>query len=169
MAGPGAAEMKDFYLASGADDIILKPIDLYEINTVMEKNIPVSPAFFSRPDPNFGKQPVLPDKKSALRRFGGDEAFYHEVCGLFVANAPVIMARLREAAALNHTGEIMIHACSVKGAFGTVGAKSCMEICDRLEQAAGEEKTWQIPGLVEVLEQELAQVIAHISEMGNGK
>ncbi len=172
MAGPGSAEMKDFYRAAGADDIIIKPLDLYEINTVMEKNIPTYPAAFSRSDPdipNFGKHAVLPDKKSALSRFGGDEAFYHEVCGLFVANAPVIMDRLRESAARLQTKEIMIHACSVKGAFGTVGAKSCMDICDRLEQAAGEGKTWQIPRLVERLEQELEQVISHISEVRSEK
>jgi len=172
MTGYMPEDIKHAYKAAGADDLIIKPADLYEINNVMEKNIPGYCAVFSLADtdiPNIGKNALLPDKKSALRRFGGDEAFYKEVCGLFISNAPVIMDRLREAAARNNIKEIVIHACSVKGAFGTVGAKSCMEICDRLEQAAAEEKTWQIPRLLECLEQELNQVITHISEVRSEK
>ncbi|MDM8550915.1 response regulator, partial [Desulfobacterales bacterium HSG2] len=153
--------------AAGMNDVVTKPVDFYELNSIIKGNILESDTVVSQSTEKrlaHTQNEILLDKKGTLRRFGGDEAFLGEVYKLFPKEASAIIEKLREAIRDNDIKEIAMQAHKFKGTSGAIGAESCQIFAARLEHAAIEEKTEQIIPIFERLEQDLEKVYALISE-----
>lgn len=151
--------------AAGMNDIVAKPVDFHELNSILIKNLSEKSSVVSEPTGEcleLAEHDVILDKKGTLHRFGGDEAFLREVYTLFPKEASVVMRKLREAVNCHNIRETDMQAHKLKGTFGAVGAKSCQSVAACLEQAAKEEKIEHIGPLFEQLEKEFEKVNALI-------
>ena len=153
---------------SGMNDVISKPAEFYELHSIIMKNIPESQAIIpesAKRRQMLVREDTILDRKGALCRFSGDEAFLMEVYKLFPQEASGILGKLREAANRYQMKEVAMQAHKFKGTCGAVGAESCQNYAARLEQVAKEEKTEQIGPLFERLEQAFEEVCALISKL----
>lgn len=153
--------------AVGMNDVVTKPADFYELNSIINGNIHEDNATVSESAEKrlaYTRDETILDRKSTLRRFGGDEDFLREVYALFPKESSVIIEKLREAIFGNDLKGIIMQAHKFKGTSGAIGAESCQVHAARLEQAAREEKTEQIMPIFQRLEQDLEKVNRLISE-----
>lgn len=91
-----------------------------------------------------------------LRRVGG-EALVAEMIELFLADAPVRLARLRTALEANDPGAVAAAAHSFRSSCGNLGAERCRAACEKIELAAAQQQLPWVPRLMEELEAALAE------------
>ncbi len=108
-------------LEAGMDDYLSKPIVETELARVLQR-------FFA---------PTLdPGVVAGLRDLGDD--FFAEVAVLYLDDAPVRMAEIREAAARNDADAVASAAHALKSSSGNVGAAAVRQLCAELETAGRE-------------------------------
>ena len=77
---------------------------------------------------------VILDRALGLRNAGGAERLYQELCDLFVADAPRLMALVRGAVAARSPSDLQQAAHALRGAAQQIGAQCVAERAKRLEQ-----------------------------------
>lgn len=84
--------------------------------------------------------PPTLDRAAALDRLGGDEDLLAEISGLFLANAPRLLADLGRAVAAGDLAAVHQAAHALKGSAGYVGGQSTAAAAEVLERigAAGD-------------------------------
>jgi signal transduction histidine kinase/DNA-binding NarL/FixJ family response regulator len=130
---------------SGMDDYLSKPIHLSalkstlikwllkdgaEVVSIVDENIPETTT-----------QPVsieLPlwDEADALHRLGGNSALLDKIIESFMKDGPKSLGALKEALIQNNSEDAQLHAHSLKGSAGNVGALRLQDIGKHLEAAA---------------------------------
>src|SRR5262249_32548654 len=78
------------------------------------------------------------DRTMALAFVGGDQALLSELLAIFVADAPVHLAALREAIGHAHAGQIARISHMLKGELRTLGAAAAAAQAEELEELADE-------------------------------
>ena len=165
MTAHALSEFREKCEAAGMNDFVTKPVDFYELGPIIERHVCGAagvPETVEREKPEV-RQPVL-DKKDALRRIGGSEALFEELCKLFVKGIPEMTENLQQAIRCKNMEDICFHAHSLKGMCMNMSANSCWNLAEQLERIAreGDEESEQIRPLFEKLEQELRKVMAII-------
>jgi PAS domain S-box-containing protein len=146
--------------AVGMNDFVTKPVDFYDLNTIIQRNIPDAAAMI----PDSEKTECVPDevilnKKETLRRFGGNETLLRKTYSIFAKGTPEMVESLRKGIHQGNAEEIILYAHDFKSTCGTIGAGPCQHIAAQLEQAAKADNTEAIRPLFEQLEKELAKVM----------
>ncbi len=123
--------------AAGMDDYIAKPISLDILKSTLMKWIlkhgtePLS----NQSVENFTEL-LLWNEKEALSRMGGNGELLNKIIRAFILDGQKILEMLTTAIANENLADAQLHAHSIKGSAGNVGAHKLQEIAKKLEEAA---------------------------------
>ncbi|MDM8522830.1 response regulator [Desulfococcaceae bacterium HSG8] len=163
MTAHALTEFREKCESAGMNDFVTKPVDFNNLNTIIRRNISISPTVSeSRTEPE--KKPLLLDK-NRLRRLRDDDAFIRKMYGIFNESVRNIAEKLRQSVISNDIKDILFHAHSIKSPCGTIGAESCHDLAEQLEKAARNGDSDQIKPIFEKLEHDLLKVMSLTSEL----
>ncbi len=151
--------------AVGMDDYLSKPVQLFNLKTMLEKWLPV---VASDPIPAETTSNVqlpiqtatasVPVDVNVLKALvGDDEATVHELLQDFRISAAKIAAELRTVCAAGNTAAVAAAAHKLKSSARSVGALALGELCAEMEQAG---KTGQLEALIARLPRFEAEMVA---------
>ncbi len=127
---------------AGMDGFIAKPISSQGISEILEKYIFNSAAdnknvfLADNQKDNYGA--CLFDLKEVLERFNNNEGLLRKIIKGFIENFPVEFERLQSIVQERNNEVLKMHAHSLKGSFGNIGAGSLRSIALELEKAGKE-------------------------------
>jgi len=117
-------------LAADMDDYLTKPIQLQELQRVLDK------IAAGRTGPAPAGTPARWNSAEALARTDGDADLLREIASLFVEEAPKLLQGLRHALATSDADQTTHLAHSLKGELGCLAAGTAMAQARRLEEMA---------------------------------
>jgi CheY-like chemotaxis protein len=122
-------------LAAGMDGYVSKPLKPEDLFAVLEGAVPAAaggpapPAPAPQPPP----PPPGPDRAKLLKRFGGDADLLAELSGIFLDEAPGLVAAIRAAVAAGDAEAMRVTAHTLKGSVGIFEAARAYDAAARLE------------------------------------
>lgn len=116
-------------IAAGMDDYLTKPVVDSELQRVLQQWLPVG----ERADPLDAE---ALDRLRALSK--GTDDFVREVAALFLEDAPLRLAQVRDAVASMRPDDAASAAHALKSSAGHMGATRVRELAQEIESAAGE-------------------------------
>jgi CheY-like chemotaxis protein len=148
-------------LESGMDGYIAKPVHFDEVQRTLDSLSAraAAPPLSAPPTP----APCW-SKSEALERLGGDEALLRELCGIFLDEAPKLLAKLHDALTAQDAETVQRTAHSLKGEVSYLGATMLAKLARQLEDMGHER---HLEGAAEVLprlEQELGKLCDALKE-----
>jgi CheY-like chemotaxis protein/nitrogen-specific signal transduction histidine kinase len=147
MTANALPEDREACFAAGMNDYVAKPIRAEELVAALKRAKPLA-------DSGAAGYVSLDDGAlTNLRDLGGDE-FLGEVIDAFLADAPGLLATLRQSLEEQRTEELRRAAHTLKSNGATLGAEQFAELCRTLEQRAKEGELEGASGLVDQVEQE---------------
>jgi CheY-like chemotaxis protein len=147
MTANALPEDREACFAAGMNDYVAKPIRAEELVAALKRAKPLA-------DSGAAGYVSLDDGAlTNLRDLGGDE-FLGEVIDAFLADAPGLLATLRQSLEEQRTEELRRAAHTLKSNGATLGAEQFAELCRTLEQRAKEGELEGASGLVDQIEQE---------------
>ncbi len=151
---------KEKCLQAGMNDYISKPILLEDLSAVIDRWIPrkegETPEAKLEPIGEFERYGTAFDKKAVLNLVDGDEEMLAEIMATFLMDAPRLLRKLEEALIADDALQIRLHAHSIKGASGNVGATGMQTAAHWLEKAAMEGNQQQFRSLYDDLSHEFS-------------
>jgi len=119
-------------LTAGMDGYISKPIRIEELEQTIAGLVSTSkPA--EAPEPEETQRDGVIDRKALLAGVDGNRRLLRELVRLFLADYPLRLAEIKEAARLGDAEALRIAAHTLKGSVGNFAAKSAFEAAQRLE------------------------------------
>ena len=119
-------------LTAGVDGYISKPIRIEELEQTIAGLVSTSkPA--EAPEPEETQRDGVIDRKALLAGVDGNRRLLRELVRLFLADYPLRLAEIKEAARLGDAEALRIAAHTLKGSVGNFAAKSAFEAAQRLE------------------------------------
>jgi signal transduction histidine kinase/CheY-like chemotaxis protein/HPt (histidine-containing phosphotransfer) domain-containing protein len=162
----------DTLLANGVDDFLSKPIDIPQLNSILEKWIPKekqteqplseeddSPAFFGE---SLNIQGV--DTRKGRFNTGGTEKGYLAILSIFCSEMRDNMGRIQEAL---KTGDLVLYTTLVhalKGSARSIGAAQVGDHAAELEEAGRKHNLASMKEKTDSLLAELRELIGQITE-----
>ncbi|MDP3300512.1 MAG: ATP-binding protein [Sulfuricurvum sp.] len=135
---------------AGMDDYIAKPINLSVLKSALIKWILKG----EKPVQSNHKQAVIKkavsadlalwDEADALHRLGNNGVLLNKIIKSFMNDGPNALSALVKSLKENNSHDAQLHAHSLKGAAGNVGALKLQEIARQLEEAAKDENFSEI-------------------------
>jgi len=163
-------------LAAGMDDYVSKPVQRSELLRVLawaEQLLPptVAPApttaavNVDTPAPLVPRDDLPPafDRAAALAGLGGDEELFNEVAGLFLTDAPRLVAEVRRAVADGDAATLHRLAHTLKGAAGYVGGVGVVVAARALESLAAAGDLAGVAGPVVEVVRETDRLLGELS------
>ncbi|TFG64634.1 MAG: response regulator, partial [Spirochaetales bacterium] len=154
-------EIREKCFAAGMDDYITKPVNFYELNTLITRYLKKKANYLSllekHPAAFAGSNEIL-NKKIALKRMGNDSALLSELYKIFYDDIPKRKEQFQKAVAAGDFSQIGQSAHSLKGTAGTMGAERLSSAAVELEAAARGMNSGLCKNLLSKLEKELDSV-----------
>ncbi|OYZ66902.1 MAG: hypothetical protein B7Y17_00830 [Sulfuricurvum sp. 24-42-5] len=119
---------------AGMDDYIAKPINLSVLKSTLIQWILKEEALIIKQ--TVPTDLVLWDEADALHRLGNNDTLLNKIIESFMNDGPKSLTALIKALAENNSQDAQLHAHSLKGAAGNVGALKLQAIAKHLEEAA---------------------------------
>jgi CheY-like chemotaxis protein/HPt (histidine-containing phosphotransfer) domain-containing protein len=124
-------------LAAGMDAYVSKPLRPQDLFSAID-------LFFAPSDESRAEAVTAPppepaqnvDRATLLASFGGKAKLVADVVGVFLADTPTMLGRLRTAARAGDAAEVAAAAHAIKGAAGLFSQGPAFECARRLEKAA---------------------------------
>jgi two-component system sensor histidine kinase/response regulator len=154
-------------LKAGMTDYVSKPIDPDALVAILARRLsgdsmaaPVD--LNTEPAPAPESDGPICDREGALRRMGGDTELLAEVIEIYREDTEEVLSQLSAAIGEGHTTEVRLHAHTIKGSSGNVGAIRAQELAGALEYAARDDRLADIDahGTLEQLKQAVAAFLA---------
>jgi CheY-like chemotaxis protein len=146
--------------AAGMDDYLSKPLQLADLNTVLETWLPAAGSTLRAPaaaGANAGAGPAV-DVSVLVRLIGSDPAVLREFLDCFQISAAGIALELRAACAAGRAMTAGDQAHKLKSSARTVGALALGELCAQIETAGQAGLAENLATLLPLFEQELDAV-----------
>jgi HPt (histidine-containing phosphotransfer) domain-containing protein len=115
------------------------------------------------------EEAVCFDWAAFVESLGDDEILAAEIVTLYIAEAPVMMDRVRAAVRSESAEEIRQAAHAFKGAVGNLSRVGPMQTAGQLEEAARNGSMAGVPALLDVLEQQVDSLQAELRLLNLGK
>ncbi len=152
MTGHATTAFREKCENAGMNEFITKPVDFYELERIIRKNISQLSGGEAVSDSADSKkfsdeQFSLLNRKDALYRFAGNENLLKKTYSFFIKGTPAMTEDLRKAITENNMKDTALHAHSFKSTCGTVGAETCQEFARQLEMAAKNKDSDQVKSL----------------------
>lgn len=106
--------------------------------------------------------PVI-DLEVALARVGGDQELLRELAGLFLEEAPRMLAEIEKATARRDGKAVESAAHGLKGSAANFGAQATVEAAFRLEQLGREHKQTEFASALATLQVQLSSLNQQLS------
>jgi PAS domain S-box-containing protein len=158
---------RDRCLAAGMDDYLAKPVKLDELRSVLERWVKrpadAAPADVADPAAGSASEALDPVDVSVLEALSqlddpGGPSLRDELIDIFLRDAPLKHAALREALAAGDRAALERVAHALKGASGNLGARPLAQLCARIEASARAGELARAAAEVALAEAELARV-----------
>jgi two-component system, sensor histidine kinase and response regulator len=157
-------------LAAGMDDYVSKPIQRSELVRVLNWAAGTAAPAVEMPPPVDATTPPpcdLPlafDRAVGLERLGGDEELFAEVVGVFLGDAPKLMAELRRAVTAGDAPAVQRAAHGLKGAAGYVGGAPTAVAAAELEKVGASGDLADAPQTLDRLTTEVDRLTAALAQ-----
>jgi two-component system, sensor histidine kinase and response regulator len=154
-------------VAAAGDGCLMKPTPVHEVNQAS------CPGGAQASASAAGLAPALIasnstkaawDKAEALDRLGGDEELLRELCGIFLAESPKLLQKLRQAIVEADVEGVMRAAHSLKGELGYLGAEAAVQAARQLEDMGHEKNLLNAAEVFALLEREFAGLHAALKD-----
>ncbi|MGA9811659.1 MAG: Hpt domain-containing protein [Terriglobales bacterium] len=99
---------------------------------------------------------VLWGKDEAIKRLGGDEELFRELCEIFLQESPKLLQKLGEAIDKSDAEAVMRAAHSLKGELGYLGAVEALQAAQALEDMGHEKNLSEAADVCASLKMHLA-------------
>ena len=146
-------------LAAGMDDYISKPIQVKELQAALERwgqRQPLEPEAASPAEPAAIDWAILNELRALQAE--GEPDFAQEMIGLYLENAPQLLAAIKQAIAESNPTQLQRSAHTLKGSSASLGAQRVSTASFELEKLGRAGTVANAAALVTVLEQELDRV-----------
>jgi signal transduction histidine kinase/CheY-like chemotaxis protein len=165
---------REMFLEKGLDDFLAKPIEIKQLNVLLEHWIPEEKKI--RPFPQAKALPGEENRITAiagldtalgLTNVNGEEAVYWDILDEFCRDLETMITRVREALAKESVELLADTMHAIKGASRSVGALDLGAMAEELEREAKqgaiqrvEEKTSALIGVIEVLRHNIKAAVS---------
>jgi CheY-like chemotaxis protein len=120
-------------LAVGMDGYVSKPLHPHELYDAIEKIGIRDLAVAATANPTGNEVESAFDRNAAMKSVGGDVALLHEIIGVFIAEYPAMLTKVREAVENADFEALHRSAHTFKGAVSTFGPSRVKELAQQLE------------------------------------
>lgn len=129
-------EFKEKSKKAGMNGFIPKPVDMFQLQRIIEKHIPLSRTS-TKPEDRFSSvDPSILDRKKALASLGGNQPLLESIYDIFINETPSLLTALKKALDKDNLSEIFMAAHTLKGAAARIFATECRQKAFELEAAA---------------------------------
>lgn len=154
-------------LAAGMDAYLAKPLQAHQLFAVIERLCPsggVGQGEVSNQERTGEPGDVIFDQETALAHVEGDHALLREVVGLFLVEAPELLAAIHDSIARSDGQLLRQIAHSMKGAVSSFGAHAACEAVLKLEAMGRENNFAQAEAACAELDREIAHLTRALAE-----
>ena len=142
-------------VAAAGDGCLMKPTPTHEVNQASCPGGAQASSSAARLAPAPGDSTKATwDRVEALDRLGGDEELLRELCGIFLAESPKLLQKLRQAVAEADAEGVIRAAHSLKGELGYLGAEVAVQAARKLEDMGHEKNLSNAAEVFALLERE---------------
>lgn len=149
-------------IATGMDDYLAKPVNLQALESMLkkwilgieDKEMIAQPASVTVPS-----ELPLWDENDIMNRLGNKTKIILTVIESFVNDAPAIFQSLQNALENDNVEEAQLHAHSLKGTSGNVGAIKLQSISRKFEEAAKNNQLDEVRNGMETCEETLTETL----------
>ncbi len=155
-------------MASGMSDYLSKPINIEGLKRTLIQWLLGSEALVGEPLSSYPKgeeELKIWDKEEALERLGGNEVLLGKIIRSFVNDAPKMLEALKKSVQMNDASSVQLHAHSIKGSAGNVGAQQLQHIAKTIESAAKEGNRALFKGSMRGLEKAMQEALGQLESM----
>lgn len=154
-------------VAAAGDECPMKPTPIHEMNQASGPGgaqVSASAAGVA-PAPIAGNSAKAAwDRVEALDRLGGDEELLRELSGIFLAESPKLLQKLRQGIAEGDVEGVTRAAHSLKGELGYLGAEVAVQAARKLEDMGHEKNLSNAAEVFALLEREFACLHAALKD-----
>jgi len=162
------SDAKDWWINSGMNDYILKPLDYQSLARIIDRNM--RPEDFSVSDPVEISTALLVtlNREETLNRLGNSESLLLEIYAISGLIIPGLISDLQKAISTREKIEIIRISHSLKGACLNLGAEICQSMAAQIHAAAKEDRIDEVRQLVEKMQENWYLVKIGIDEETKG-
>jgi two-component system sensor histidine kinase/response regulator len=110
---------------------------------------------------------VVLEKQGLLEALENDVQLLEEVIGVFLADSPGKLAKLRTAVIVRDSNQIATGSHSLRGSLGIFGAMAAAEAAQKLESMGRQRKVESVDEAFSLLEREMALVTSALDRILN--
>ena len=135
MTAHALGEVRRMVAEQGFDDYLTKPVDFYELAAMIDR-VSLEGRGTGEQRPAAEEPAAGVDRRTAVRRLGGDEELFNELYAIFAAELPERSSRIVRALGENDFLSLGLQAHTLRSGADTVGAVGLSRVAAELEAAA---------------------------------
>jgi two-component system sensor histidine kinase/response regulator len=152
-------------LAAGMDGYLSKPIDLGELDAILQSCLDRRQHLAVMAMPSSESPAATVNKTELLQRIDGDRAFLAELVGIFREESPGLMRKAREAIVRNDAAEVERMGHALRGALVNLSAIAASGLAAELEKMSRSGELVNAAATLQQLEEELPRTLETLDSL----